>query len=419
MFFDYLLEYNRYMLLIGMAVIGGLAVVLSTNRRAINWWLVLKAFIFQAGLGFLLIKVPAIEQTVIAPVCGGINYLFGYASEGSRFLFGNLIDCTGSWGFVFAFRVLPVIIFFAALTSVLFHFGVIQFVVSWLNRLIRPVLGTTGPETLSATGNIFLGQTEAPLLIKNYLPNMTRSELFVVMVSGMAHMSGAIMAVYATMGVSLKHMFIAAVMAVPGSILIAKMVLPEQEKGANDNTVAFEKSQGNVLAAIAQGTMAGLNLAMAIGAILLVFLALLPLVNDIIGWAGQLLNYPLAYAGIALPQLSLTYLLGLVFAPIAYLLGMTGTEALQAGQLLGTKFAINELIAFQQMVKVQLSDRAVILLTYCIGAFANFSSIGIQIAGIGELAPSKRAWLTELGMRALLAASLVNLLSACIIGLML
>lgn len=419
MILDYLLAYNRYACLIGIIAILGLTWLFSMGRRTINWWQVLKAFLLQAGLGLLLLRVPFIEGSILMPVSNAFNQLFRYACVGSKFLFGNLIEPCDAWGSVFAFRVLPVIIFFAALSAILYYFGIIQFVVYWLNRAIRPILGTSGPETLSTTANIFLGQTEAPLLIKNYLAHMSRSEMFVIMVSGMAHISAAIMAVYATMGVPMKHMLIAAVMAVPGSILIAKMMLPEEKGRSGQDTVTFEEQKGSFFGALFQGTSSGVSLAVNVGAMLLVFLALLPLINDLIGWLGVLLNYPLAYAGVVLPALSLNYLFGLIFAPFAYLLGMTGGEAMMAGQILGSKVTLNEFIALQQMVQSHFSERALILLTYATCAFANFSSIGIQVGGIGALVPERREWLTQLGMRAVLASSLVNLLSACIIGLML
>ena len=209
------------------------------------------------------------------------------------------------------------------------------------------------------------------------------------------------------------------VMAVPGSILIAKMMLPEEKGRSGDASVTFEEQKGSFFGALFQGTSAGVSLAVNVGAMLLVFLALLPLINDLIGWLGVLLNYPLAYVGVVLPVLSLNYLFGLIFAPFAYLLGMTGSEAMMAGQILGSKVTLNEFIALQQMVQAHFSERALILLTYATAAFANFSSIGIQVGGIGALVPERREWLTQLGMRAVLASSLVNLLSACIIGLML
>ena len=412
---SYLLEHNRYANVLGIFVILILAWVLSTDRKNLNKGLAIKAFILQVVFGILLLRVPFIESNFIEPVSLGVRSLFNFARNGAQFLFGNLININfDTWGSVFAFHTLPIIVFFAALTAILFHYGIIQLVVLFFNRLIRPLLGTSGPETLCASANCFLGQTEAPLLIKNYLKNMSKSEIFVVMVSGMATVSGSIMAVYYACGVPMKHMLTAGMMAIPGSILIAKMLLPETAETSGDK-VTFEREKGNLFEVIFQGTSAGVSLAVNVGASLLVFISLLPLVDVIIAWGGTLLNYPLSLIGFALPTLSLNYIFGWVFAPFAYLLGFRGQEMLQAAQVLGTKVTINEFVAFNQMLGMQFSERAVALLTYAVCGFSNF---GIQVGGIGVLVPEKRKWLTELGLRAVLASSFVNLLSAFIIGLL-
>jgi CNT family concentrative nucleoside transporter len=352
------------------------------------------------------------------PLAAGFTALCGFAREGAHFVFGNLSTvCIESWGCVFAFNVLPLIIYFAALASILSHYGIIQAIVSGLNRVIRPLLGTSGAETLSATSNLILGQTEAPLLIKNYLATMSESQLFVVMVSGMAHMSAGLLAVYYAMGIPMKHMIIAAAMGIPGAILIAKIIVPEQGSVDTSATTRQER-KGNIFDAIFQGTSTGTSLAIIVGAMILVFLGLLPLLDAIIGGFGCLINWCLAFVDVQIPALSLGYLFSWVFAPIAWLLGFTGTDFTQAAQLLGTKISINEFVAFTKMTSMHFSERATILLTYAIGNFANLASIGMQVGGISALAPSCQSTLAKLGFRALLGASLVGLLSAFIIGLL-
>jgi len=420
---NYLFEFNRYANILGIVFVFVLAWLLSCDRKKINRNLVLKAFGLQVIFALLLIKIPIIEQYIFVPITNGFNALCGFAREGAYFLFGNLINvCPDAWGSVFAFGVLPLIIFFAALAAILSHYGIIQAVVSGLNKLIRPLLGTSGPETLSATSNLVLGQTEAPILVKNYLARMTESQLFVVMVSGMAHMSAVLLAVYYSMGIPMKHMIVAAVMGIPGAILLAKIVVPEQKVSAiekDELDVAEDASSkaGNIFDAIFQGTSSGTAIAVIVGAMLLVFISLVPLVDAIIGWIGVLLNIGFSCIGYQLPALSLGYLFSWVFAPFAYLLGFTGSDLTHAAQLLGTKITINEFVAFSKLTTMQLSDRALILLTYALGNFANFASIGMQVGGISALAPSCRSSLTKLGMRAVLTASLVGLLSAFIVGL--
>lgn len=418
--FAYLVEYHRYANIVGIGVVLVLAWLLSVDRTRINKWLVLKALALQVFFGALLVKVPAIEQYVLQPIANGMSGLLGYASTGARFVFGNLVDLRpDAWGCVFAFRVLPLIIFFAVLASILSHYGIIQWVVSGFNKIIRPLLGTSGPETLAATSNIVLSQSESPLLIKQYLASLTESQLFVVMVSGMAHMSAGMCAVYYTMGVPMQHMLIAAVMGIPGSILLAKMVVPDtQEQSTQKDIVVDESRSGNILDAIFQGTSSGTQLAIIVGAMLLVFIALLPLVDTIICWIGALINWPLSFAQVQIPALSLSLIFGWLFAPFAYLMGLEGTELTNVAYLLGTKISINEFVAFSRLSTMQFSERTLALLTYAIGNFAAFASIGMQVAGISALAPSCRTSLTKLGLRALLAASLVGLLSAFIMGLL-
>ena len=356
------------------------------------------------------------------------------ADEGLTFLFGNLTDASMPWGFIFVVKVLPIIIFFGAFMALLFHFGLVQKAIAGVNWLIRPLLGTSGAETLCAISNSFLGQTEAPLLVRHYLVNMTKSEMLVVMVSGMATISGAILVVFAAMGVPASHLLASSVMSIPASIIIAKILLPETEKPKTIDhaQIKMERTSTNVLDAISTGTSDGLQLALNVGAMLLSFLALLALINYILGYASEQGNNLIWYvnqwlfsAGSTwkitwqLPIISVEYVFSYLLSPFGYLLGFTGNEALAAGQLIGTKVAVNELIAYSKMVTMGLSERTVNILTYALCGFSNFSCIGIQIGGIGALVPQKRQLLTELGLYAVLGGALSNLLSAMIAALLL
>jgi CNT family concentrative nucleoside transporter len=334
-------------------------------------------------------------------------------------------DLNTSWGFIFAVKVLPIIIFFGALMALLFYLRIIQVLVAAISYCVQPLIGTTGAETLCAIANSFLGQTEAPLLIRDYLNKMTKSEILVVMVSGMGTISGAIMAVFAAMGVPATHMLASSVMSIPGSILIAKILLPETENNKKPEAEVhgiIHSQARNIFDAVAQGTSDGLSLALNVGAMLISFLALLALINALLGYGAHQSNVLLSYVGIAyrLPAVTLDSILGYLFSPFGILLGFTGQEALAAGRLLGIKVAVNELVAFGQMVNMSgLSERAVTILTYALCGFSNFSCIGIQVGGIGALVPEKRHLLSELGLYAVLGGALTNLLSAMIAGLLL
>jgi len=305
----------------------------------------------------------------------------------------------------------------------LFHFGIVQFFVSLISRVIRPILGTSGAETLCAISNSFLGQTEAPLLVKHYLEKMTKSEFLLVMISGMATISGALLAVFASLGVPITHLLTSSVMSIPGSILMAKILLPETEKSktAVGASISFERKTSNMFDAIFVGTTDGLQLALNVGAMLISFLALLVMFNFLLGYCSDSINLLLGYVGFAfrLPPLSLNLIFSYLFAPFGYLLGFTGVEALKAGELLGTKVAVNEFIAYGNLLEMDLSVRTASIMTYALCGFSNFSCIGIQIGGIGALVPNKRLWLTKLGLYAVLGGALANLMSAMIASLLL
>lgn len=420
--FSYFLQYNRYMNVVGIGVILLIAFLFSKKRSAINYKLIINALVLQFAIGFAILRT-GLGQRVVHSVAHMVDRLYQFADEGASFVFGNLANATMPWGFVFGIKVLPIIIFFGALMALLFHIGIVQFFVRIISYVVRPILGTSGAETLCAIANSFLGQTEAPLLIRHYLKKMTKSELLVVMVSGMATISGAILAVFAAMGVPATHLLTSSVMAIPASLLIAKILIPETQKAqtAGGATIEFEKTTSNVIDAVSAGTSDGMHLALNVGAMLISFLSLLALINFTLGWGTGYLNQFISYLGLSwqLPALSLNLIFSYLFAPFGYLLGLTGQEALQAGQLLGTKVSINELIAYGQMMGMELSARATSLLTYALCGFSNFSCIGIQVGGIGALVPEKRAWLCELGLYAVLGGALSNLLSAMIAGLLL
>ena len=413
---SYLAEFNRYFNFLGIAVIIGIAVLMSNNRRQIPWRLVATGLVLHSVLAWIVLKTTW-GRAIIEYIAGLFTTLYTAADIGIEFMFGGLANPGGPMGFIFAVKVLPVIVFFGALMSLLFYLGIIQVIVQGMNKVIRPLLGTTGPETLCAVANSFLGQTEAPLLIKNYLKDMTKSEFLVMMISGMGTISGAILAVFAVMGVPATHLLAASVMAIPATIVIAKIIYPETEEAVMCEASASVESQaGNALDAISQGTSDGMWLALNVGAMLITFLALLGVFNGLLAFVCVNINY---YLGLALPIISLNTIFSFICLPFGWLLGFTGTEALQAGQLLGTKIAVNELVAYSEMLKMGLSERTMSIITYALCGFSNFSCIGIQIGGIGALVPEKRKWLSELGMRAVFGGALANLLSAMVASLLL
>ncbi len=405
----YLLEYNRYANIIGIAAILSVAFIFSRNKKAISYALVLKCLSLQTLLAFLMLKVPVVTYGVSC-VAHAISMLYASANKGIEFLFGPLAHWTGV-DFIFAVKILPVIVFFGAFMSVLFYLGIISRAVQAISFVMRPFLGTSGAETLCSVGNSFLGQTEAPLLIRNYLKDMTKSELLVVMVSGMGTISAALLAIYSQMGVPAVHLLTSSIMAIPGTILIAKILYPETEvpktlSGArSDNDI----KAGSLLDAISQGTSDGLSLALNVGAMLIAFLALLDLSNAILmSVTHSIFGY----------SLGLEALFSTICFPFAWCLGLSGQELVIGSQLIGTKVVINEMIAYIGLIGSGLSERSIALLTYALCGFSNFSCIGIQIGGIGALVPEKRSELSELGLMAVLGGTLANLLSAMIVGLL-
>lgn len=408
--FNYWLEYNRYFNIIGILLVLFVCYIFSTDRNKVSWKLILRALGLQSLICYLVLKT-SLGEAFVQGLASGITKLYQYAEHGAAFVFGSLTDSMQPWGFIFAFKVLPITIFFAALTSILLYWKVIPVFGSSLNKLIRPLLGTSSSETLCSVGNSFLGPVEAPLLIKNYLNKLTKSEIFVVMVSGMATISSSILAVYAAMGVPAKHMLASSIMAIPSSILIAKLLMPsETNENVNEIDANEDSGSSNFFNALAVGTSDGLNLVLHMGAALIVFTSLLMLVNNLILWfSGNLFS----------AAFGLNDLLGYIFSPLGYLLGFTGEQTALAGQLLGIKIAANELLAYQQMLNMHASERFIVIMTYALCGFSNFSVIGIQVGGIGALAPSKRILLSELGVKAVFAGALSNLMSAFIAGIIL
>ncbi|HLE76387.1 MAG TPA: nucleoside transporter C-terminal domain-containing protein [Candidatus Babeliales bacterium] len=408
---SYLLEYNRYCNFAGIAAILFIAYLFSQHRSRVDFKLVIYGLLMQFAIGFFVLRT-GIGQYCVTALANGVQKLYLFADEGSRFVFGSLVDpAAGPWGFLFAIKVLPVIIFFGAFMALLFHFGIVQRIVMVISYVVRPLLGTSGAETLCAISNSFLGQTEAPLLIRHYLKHMTKSEILVVMVSGMGTISGAILVVFVAMGVPAVPLLTASMMAIPSTLLIAKILYPETEKSDAKEMVEVDLSSAssNVFDAISSGTSDGLQLALNVGAMLISFIALLAFLNAILMGVGSLFGW----------DITLSKLFSFVFSPFGYLMGFDSDEAMVIGELIGVKVAVNEMVAYGDMLSKGLSERTINILTYALCGFSNFSCIGIQIGGIGALAPEKRKWLTELGLYAVLGGTLSNLLSAMMAGLLL
>lgn len=422
--------------MLGMAILLLISFLFSSNRKAINWKTVGIGLSLQLLIAIGVLKVPLVQKA-FETVGQVFISILGFTRAGSKFLFEGLVVDTNTFGYIFAFQVLPTIIFFSALTSLLFYLGVIQKVVRGLAWLLSKSLGISGPESLSVAGNIFLGQTEAPLLIKAYLEKMNRSEILLVMIGGMATVAGAVLAAYigflggedeALQLVFAKHLLAASVMAAPGAIVISKILHPQTEAVNTDIEVSTEKIGSNMLDAIANGTTEGLKLAVNVGAMLLVFVAMIAMVNGILGYAGDLthLNQWMA-VNTPYSELSLEALLGTVFAPLMWLIGVAKEDVMLMGQLLGIKLAASEFVGYIQLAELKdltqganLSyNKSVIMATYMLCGFANFASIGIQIGGIGSLAPGQRKTLSEFGMKAVLGGSIASLLSATIAGMIL
>ena len=413
--------------LIGLVGILGLAYALSTNRKAISPRVVGWGLSLQVLFALIVLKT-SIGQQVFGVLGDKMRQLLEFSVVGSGFVFGALGDAsvwsrvmTGAlgedgarYGVVFAFQILPTIIFIAALFAILYFIGVMQFIVRLFAVVMNKVMGASGAESLNVAASIFMGQTEAPLTIRPFLARMTQSELMTVMTSGMAHISGGIMAAYIAFGIDAKHLLTAVIMTAPGTLMMAKMFVPETETPETRGTVKLEvvNEDVNIIDAAGRGTAEGLHLALNVGAMLISFVALIALVNAVLGAAG---------GWVGIQGLSLQTIFGWVFAPVAWSLGVPWKDAATIGNLLGTRMVLNEFIAFAQLggLKETLDPRSFTIATFALCGFANFASIGMQIGGIGALAPTRRGDLARLGLRAMLAGTLANFLTAIIVGFLL
>jgi CNT family concentrative nucleoside transporter len=429
---------------LGMFVLLIISFLFSANRRAVDWR--------KVGIGLsiqLIIAIGVLKVNFIQTIFNFIGSIFieilEYTKAGSEFLFAGMISDMDKFGYIFAFQVLPTIIFFSALTSLLFYLGVIQWLVKILAKILSRFLGISGMESLSVAGNIFLGQTEAPLLIKAYLEKMNKSEMLLVMVGGMATVAGAVLAAYigflgggdkALELVFAKHLLAASVMAAPGAIVISKILYPQTQKVNTDVTVSQDKIGSNILDAIANGTTEGLKLAVNVGAMLLVFVAVIAMLNGVLGFFGgfdgiEYLGWEITSLNEIIANntlyegLSIEFILGYAFAPLMWLVGVANEDMTLMGQLLGIKLAASEFIGYIQLAELKnvantihlTHNKSVIMATYMLCGFANFASIGIQIGGIGSLAPGQRKVLSEFGMKALIGGTIASLMSATIAGM--
>lgn len=399
--------------IIGLFILVFSAYLLSDNKKAINWRLVGTGIGLQVVFALLILKWP-LGRSAFEGLSSIITKLLDFTREGSMFLFGDLINVDKA-GFVWALQVLPTIIFFSALMSVLYHLGIMQAIVSVLAKGMAKLLGTSGAETLSAVANIFVGQTEAPLVVKPYIKSMTKSELLTVMTGGMATVAGGVMAGYVAMGVNAGHLLAASIMSAPASLVIAKIMIPETETPVTKGKVEteLEKTNSNVIDAAANGAAEGLSLALNVGAMLLAFVALIAMLNAMISWCGGI---------IGMDYLNLGWILGRLFAPVAYIMGIPAKDIIAAGDLLGQKIVLNEFVAYANLAPMiksaALSEKTILILTYALCGFANFSSIAIQIAGIGGLAPERRHEIAKLGLKSMIGGSLAAFMTAVIAGIL-
>lgn len=420
---------------LGMAVLIGICYLLSKKKKHINWRTIMLALGMQIILAVLLLRVPFIN-TAFEWIATMFVKILEFARYGSEFLFGSLVTNTDTFGFIFAFQVLPTIVFFSALSSLLYYAGILQVVVKGMAWIMARTLKTSGPESLSAAGNIFLGQTESPLLIKPYIEKMTRSEILCIMAGGMATIAGGVFAAYiGFLGGEdpearvffAKHLLTASIISAPAAIMACKILVPETEKVHNPDTLEMvESSASNVLDAISLGTTDGAKLAVNVGVMLLVFTALIYLANGILlklGEIGGLNEWVIGITDAKYDGFNFTFILGILFSPIAWLIGTPTQDIMQVGQLLGQKTMINEFVAYADLNAIEnsatpLDPKSLLIATYALCGFSNFASIGIQIGGISTMAPNQRKTLTELGIYALIAGTIACFFTAIIAGVM-
>ena len=405
---------NFVMGIVGVFVLLGLAVLLSDNRKAINLRTVGGAFAIQVAIGAFILYFPPGKE-LLQGLSTGVANVIAYGNEGIQFLFGDLAKF--KVGFIFAINVLPVIVFFSSLIAVLYYIGVMSVVINFIGGGLQKLLGTSRSESLSATANIFVGQTEAPLVVRPFIKSMTKSELFAVMVGGLASIAGSVLAGYAGLGIKIEYLVAASFMAAPGGLLMAKIIKPETETPKvtlDDLDDSEDEKPVNVLDAAAAGASSGMMLALNVGAMLIAFVGLIALANGITGGIG---------AWFDMPELTIQMILGWVFSPLAFVIGVPWHEAVAAGSFIGQKLVVNEFVAFLDFVNYiknnELSEHTQIIISFALCGFANFSSIAILLGGLGSLAPTRRADIASMGLKAVLAASLANLMSAALAGLFL
>lgn len=412
---------GRFTGILGLLAMLGLAYAFSTNRRAIRAKTVAWGLGLQFVFAVFVLRVEA-GRRLFQAAGDAVNRVLSYSFAGSEFVFGDLGKRGSHLGFYFAFQVLPTVIFIAAFFAILYHYGIMQFVIRIAARVMVRVMGASGAESLNVAASIFMGQTEAPLTIRPFLPDLTRSELMTVMTSGMAHVSGGIMAAYIAFGIEPKHLLSAVIMTAPGTILVSKMLVPETEQPKTSGRVVMSDEEAkaekeeNLLGAVARGTTDGLYLALNIAAMLVSFLALIALTDGAMGG----IHNGLAHFGFRWFPASLESVFGVVFAPVAWLIGIPWNDCVLVGNLLGTRMALNELVAFSMLgpQKAVMDPRSFTIATFALCGFANLSCIGIQIGGIGALAPNRKRDLANLGVRAMLAGTMANLMSASIAGML-
>lgn len=399
---------------LGIVVLLIIAVLFSNNRKAINLRTVLGALAIQIGFAALILYVP-FGRDALQATANGVSNVIAYGNEGINFVFGGLAN-PSNVGFIFAVKVLPIIVFFSGLISVLYYLGIMQVVIKVIGGALQAALGTSKAESMSAAANIFVGQTEAPLVVRPYIRNMTQSELFAIMAGGTASIAGSVMAGYAEMGVPLTYLIAASFMAAPAGLLFAKILFPQTEQFTDKQPETDDSEKPtNVLEAMAGGASAGMQLALNVGAMLIAFVGLIALVNGILGGVGGWFGYG---------DLTLQSIFGWIFKPLAYLIGVSWDESAIAGQMIGMKLAVNEFVGYLEFAKYLQPDTAVVLsektkaiITFALCGFANFSSIAILIGGIGGMAPNRRGDVARLGLKAVVAGTLANLMSATIAGL--
>ncbi|EOZ4991662.1 NupC/NupG family nucleoside CNT transporter [Morganella morganii] len=412
--------------ILGIVVLLGIGYLLSENRRAINLRTVVLAFTIELALGGLILYSPA-GQHVLFVMAEAVTTVINFHNAGTSFIFGGLVsdkmfEIFGSGGFVIALRVLPIIVFFSALSAVLYYLGIMQILVRWVGGALQRLLKTSRAESMNSAANIFLGVTEAPLLVKPYLGSMTRSELFAVLCGGLASIAGTMLVSYASLGVKMEYLLAASFMAAPGGLLFAKLMIPETQQTADESGAkpVQENRPANIIDAAAEGAINGLNMALAVGAMLLAFVSLVALLNGLLGGVG---------GWFGLPDLSMELILGYLLSPLAWLMGIPWNEALTSGAIIGQKIVINEFFAYANLAEylkgnevvaatgLPMTERTQIILSFALCGFANFGTVAIAIGGIGSLIPNRRKEIATLGMKALVAGVLSNLMAATIAGL--